>query len=352
MRGQAESFKPEKKLLMTCTNKEEYVVHFKLLKFYLQMGMRITKIHAVVKYKQENIFRNYIDENSRKRGLAKSEFVKDLYKLLNNALFGKTMENVKGRKNFKLRNTEESALKDSSKPHYLRSHRFSENLLLNELINLEVKLNKPIFIGQAVLDLSKLIMYELRYIKLAQYEVEFGGRISVIGGDTDSLFCRIDNINLYTQLHSAMLRDGLLDSSNFPQNHGLFSIANKAKLGCIKDEVPGEVLLEAVLLKPKCYSMVTVSGKEKKTAKGVQYCVRQAISHDKYREVFERQIEIVRTVRRFHSKDHIVSTIQQNKWALSCIDTKRAWTTANTSLPYGHFALEDGEPHARRARLE
>jgi hypothetical protein len=219
-------------------------------------------------------------------------------------------------------------------------------------MNLEVKLNKPIFIGQAVLDLSKLTMYELRYTQFPRYEAEFGGTISVIGGDTDSLFCTVRNINLNNELHPAMLRDGLLDSSNFPRQHALFSNANKAKLGCIKDELAGEVIREAVLLKPKCYSMQTVMGYEKKTAKGVQYCVRQAISHDKYREVFERQIEVVRNVRRFQSKDHIVSTIQQQKWALSCIDTKRAWTGPNSSLPYGHHALEDGEPPARRARRE
>src|SRR5438093_11932563 len=146
------------------------------------MGMIISKIHSVIRYRQQAIFKGYIFKNSLLRQAAKSDFEKDLYKLLNNALFGKTMENVRGRKDFKLRNTEESALKDTSKPHYLRSHRFSENLLLNELVNLEVMLNKPIFIGQAVLNLSKLIMYELFYMKFAQYEEELGGRIDVFGG--------------------------------------------------------------------------------------------------------------------------------------------------------------------------
>jgi len=226
-------------------------------------------------------------------------------------------------------------------------------------MNLEVKLNKPIFIGQAVLDLSKLTMYELRYTQFPLYEAEFGGTISVIGGDTDSLFCTVRNINLNNQLHPAMLRDGLLDSSNFPRQHALFSNVNKTKLGCIKDELAGEVIVEAVLLKPKCYSMQTIAGHEKKTAKGVQYCVRQALPHQKYLEVYQRQIEIVRTVRRFQSRNHAVSTIKQQKWALSCTDTKRAWISDNCSLPYGHHAiaalcqaLGDGEPPARRARLE
>ena len=278
------------------------------------MGMRITNIHAIVKYRQSTIFRQYIDHNSAKRQAATSDFEKDLYKLLNNAVFGKTMENVRGRKDYRLRNSEESMLKDTSKPHYLKSHEFAEDLILNELINLKVKLNKPIFIGQAVLDLSKLIMFDLRYNKFPAYEAEFGGTIKVMGGDTDSLFCKINGMNLYTQLHPAMARDGLLDTSNFPTDHVQFSNANKAKLGCIKDELAGEVIREAVLLKPKCYSMETVHGKEKKTAKGVQYCVRQAIKHSTYVEVYQRQIEIVRPVRRFDSKNHVVTTIQQKKW--------------------------------------
>ena len=282
LRGQPENFKPEKKLLMTCRDKREYVVYFKLLKFYLEMGMHINRIHSVIRYKQAALFKDYIEENSVKRQAANNNFEKDLYKLLNNALFGKTMENVRGRKDYKLRNSEASMLKDTRKPFYLRSHYFSQDFILNEMMNLEVKLNKPIFIGQAVLDLSKLIMFDLRYKKLINYENEFGGKITVIGGDTDSLFCRIDNISLHGQLHPAMLRDGLLDSSNFPRTHQLYSVNNKAKLGCIKDELEGEIIEETVLLKPKCYSMITHRESEKKRAKGLQSCVRQSLTHAKY----------------------------------------------------------------------
>jgi hypothetical protein len=351
-RGGTVKFKPEKKLLMTCHNKSEYVVHFKLLKFYLEMGMTITKVHEVVKFTQTAIFRKYIEDNSARRQAANDDFTKDLYKLLNNALFGKTMENVRGRKKFTLRNSEAQMLLDTSKPHYLRTVEFSPDLLLNELMNLEVKLDKPIFIGQAVLDLSKLVMYQLRYHKLQHYEEQFNGKITVIGGDTDSLFCKIEQIDLFRQLHPAMLEDGLLDSSNYPREHPLFSARYKAKLGCIKDEVEGEKIIEAVLLKPKCYSMQTASGKVcKKRAKGIQYCVKNRIPHEKFVQVQRLQEELVRSTRRFETSNHVVSTIQQQKWALSCMDTKRAWVDANTSLPYGHYRLEDGPTAPKRPRL-
>jgi len=176
----------------------------------------------------------------------------------------------------------------------------------------------------------------------------------VIGGDTDSLFCSIHNISLNNQLHPAMKRDGLLDTSNYATGHVLFSDANKAKLGCVKDEVAGEKIVEAVLLKPKCYSMITAVGKcEKKRAKGVQYCVKEALRHADFLKVYQRQEELVRNTRRFQSKDHIVSTIQQDKWALSVLDTKRAWIEPNRSLPYGHYQLQEEEqPAAKRARVD
>jgi len=342
-RSGSTEYKPEKKLLMSCKDKKEYVVHFKLLKFYLKMGLRITKIHSVVKFRQTEIFKKYIDDNSARRQAATDDFTKDLYKLLNNALYGKTMENIRSRKNFKLRTCEAQMLLDTSKPHYLLTHEFSPTLLLIQLMNLEVKLNKPIFIGQAVLDLSKLVMYELRFVKLEAYARRFGGKIDVIGGDTDSLFCKIEGINLYQQLHPAMLRDGLLDSSNYPIEHPLFSNRYQAQLGCLKDEVKGEVLIEAVLLKPKCYSMKTASGKvNKKRAKGVQYCVKERIPHETFVQVFKEQEEIVRATRRFETNNHVVTTIVQNKWALSALDTKRAWISANRSLPFGHFRLLEG----------
>jgi hypothetical protein len=346
-------YRPEKKLLMTCRNKLEYVVHFKLLKFYLEMGMRITRVHAVIKFTQTALFKKYIDDNSARRQLAADDFTKDYYKLLNNALYGKTMENVRDRKKFTLRNSAAQMLLDTSKPQYLRSVEFSEDLMLNELMNLEVRLDKPIFIGQAVLDLSKLVMYQLRYDKLRRYEGMFHGKIEVIGGDTDSLFCKIEKIDLFEQLHPAMFRDGLLDSSNYPREHVLHSDRFKARLGCIKDEVEGEKLVEAVLLKPKCYSMQTASGKVcKKRAKGVQYCVKNRIPHEKFVQVFRLQEELVRNTRRFETENHVVSTIEQRKWALSCMDTKRAWLDTNTSLPFGHYKLEgDGPTAAKRPRL-
>ena len=351
LRGQPSTFHTESKLLLTVRPKREYVVHSKLLKFYLEQGLILVRVHEAISFRQRELFRSYIDKNSDKRSAAKTAFEKDLYKLLNNALFGKTMENVRGRKKFKLANSEKKMVAQCSKPQYIRSRMFSPDLTLVEHTNFLVELNKPVFIGAAVLDLSKLIMYDLRYIQLAKYETKFNCKIDVIGGDTDSIFCKITGVDLYQTLHPAMLQDGLLDTSNYPNDHALFSDNYKAKLGCIKDECAGQVIEEACLLKPKCYSLKTSDG-SKKTAKGVQRCIREKFAHEDYVLVWQMQSEVARSVRRFQSKDHEVFTIQQEKWALSATDTKRAWVDDNSSLPYGHHSLEPVEPPPKKARLE
>lgn len=92
----------------------------------------------------------------------------------------------------------------------------------------------PVYIGQAVLELSKLIMYQLRYIWLRGYERKLGGSIKVVASDTDSFFLSVRNINIRDQLVPAMMADGLLDTSNYPQDHPHFSNAYRAALGCVK----------------------------------------------------------------------------------------------------------------------
>ena len=97
--------------------------------------------------------------------------------------------------------------------------------------------------------------------------------------------------------------------------------------------------------------MITVSGKaNKKTAKGIQYCVRQALRHEEYVNVFKSQHELPCTVRRFQSTNHVVSTIELTKWALSATDNKRAWISGNESLPFGHYKLMNDDDEEEVAR--
>ena len=329
------------KLVGTCLDKKEYVVHFKMLKFYLQKGLRITKIHQCIKFKQEAIYKEYIDLQTARRADAKNDFEKMFYKQKNCSLFGKSMENVRNRIKVKLVGEAYRYVKYASKASFTGATVLGPELALVQYTNENVMLKSTIAIGAAVLDLSKLIMYDLAYNKLSMYENRFNCAMQIIGGDTDSLFIKVVGpVDLQRDLYPAMIADGLLDTSNYPKTHPLYSNAMNARLGCIKDEFKGETCQEVVLLAPKCYSFELVGGKTKATAKGVGRTVKNSLCHQDYKDRFLHQTEMSRVVKRMQSFNHHIFNIKQAKIALSFFENKRAWVDSNNSLPYGHYRLK------------
>lgn len=140
----------------------------------------------------------------------------------------------------------------------------------------------------------------------------------------------------------AMKRDGLLDSSNFPDSHPLFSNDCRAKLGCIKDESRSNRFLEWILLRPKAYSMMFIDGTESKRAKGVRrVTVKQCIKHSHYKKAYDEQIVLSFNQSRIASNLHHMQTIAYNKRSLSFFDDKRCWVGLNYSLPFGHYSLPE-----------
>jgi len=334
------SYRGAEKLLLTHFPKKNYVVHGELLKFYLSCGVIITKIHKGISFEQDFIFKDYISFNSEKRAKSTNNLQKDYYKLKNNALYGKSVENVRKRRDIRIVNTEKKYITYASNPNFKYATRIADNLVIVEMLKTEIILDKPIFIGFTVLELSKLMMYKLRYHDLVRYEKELNGKIEVVAMDTDSFFLHLRGITTEHILEK-FDENGILDSSNFKREHYLYSEKCKAKLGCLKDECCGEYISRAIFLRPKNYCL-KICGEEKKIAKGVQKCVLQnEISFADYDSVIKHECnEIIKDNRRFHSKNHEVTTINQSKRVLCCFDDKRAWLDSNTSLPYGHPATK------------
>lgn len=139
-----------------------------------------------------------------------------------------------------------------------------------------------------------------------------------------------------------MKEDGLLDSSNFPSTHPLFSNDCRAKLGCVKDESQGKRFLEWVLLRPKAYSMQYVDGEENKRAKGVRRAtVKMCMKHKHYRKAYKKQKVLSFQQRRIASKLHHMQTLSYKKRSLSFFDDKRCWLSLNKSVPFGHYKLPE-----------
>lgn len=331
-----------KKLLLTHNNKRKYVCHGRLLQFYLQQGMEITKIHRVLQFRQEAYFKKYIDYNSRRRQQATNNFEKDYYKLKNNSLFGKTLENPRKRMNFRLVNDENNLVDLASRAEFLSNIIFNDDLFGVHLCKKEAKMEKPIYIGMSVLELSKLVMYKFRYDKMTQYSQEFRGDMEVIAGDTDSFFIKVTDIDVENVLLPKMLEDGILDSSNFPHDHPCYSEKYKARLGCFKDECAGRKQQEWIFLRPKAYSLKSADGREYKRAKGVQRCVVNLnITHSSYQRAFLEQEELYSEQTRIASHHHHMYTYNFCKKSLSFFEDKRAWVSINKSLPYGNYLLNE-----------
>ena len=148
------------KLICSIEDKEKYVIHIRVLKQALNHGLVLKKVHRVIQFNQEDWLKPYIDMNTKLRKEAKNEFEKDFFKLMNNFIFGKTMENVRKHIDIKLVTTDEKRNKLVSEPNYHTTKRFSESLLAIEMKKSKVKMNKPIYLGMPILDISETLMYE------------------------------------------------------------------------------------------------------------------------------------------------------------------------------------------------
>jgi hypothetical protein len=157
----------------------------------VKLGATVTCVHRCISFTQDTIFRKYITFNNEKRADSSNAFEKDFYKLKNNSLYGKTVEDVRGRRDFRLCNSEQKLTRYTSKATFYGARRFTENIVGVHMLRESVLLDKPVSIGQAVLDISKLEMYQLRYHHLAHYAALLNGSITIAGGDTDSFFLEV-----------------------------------------------------------------------------------------------------------------------------------------------------------------
>ena len=148
------------KLITTLDDKEKYVIQITSLKPALDHGLKLKKVHRVIQFKQEIWLKPYIDMNTDLRKEVKNDFEKDFFKLMNHSVFGKTMENVRNHRDIKLVRTNEKRRKYLSEPNFTSSKCFRENLMAIEMRKLKITMNKPVYLGQAILDISKTLMYE------------------------------------------------------------------------------------------------------------------------------------------------------------------------------------------------
>ena len=152
-----------KRLVCNLNDKKNYIVHINVLKQALDHGLKLRKVHRVIEFEQEAWLKEYIDANTELRKKATNDFEKDFFKLMNNAVLGKTMENVRKHRDIKLVKSDKKRNKLVSEPNFHTMKLIDNNLAIIEMRKVKVKMNKPIYLGLSILDISKITMYEFWY---------------------------------------------------------------------------------------------------------------------------------------------------------------------------------------------
>ena len=177
-----------KKLIPNLSNKKNYVFHYENLKQYLDLGLKLTRVHRGIKFEESRWLEKYISLNTDFRTTAKNEFEKGFFKLMNNSVFGKIMENIRNRVDIKLISDKSKAEKLSAKPNFKHCNIFSEDLIAIHMKKTKLVFDKPVYLGMCILDLSKTLMYDFHYNYI---KPKYGDKAKLLFTETDSLMYEI-----------------------------------------------------------------------------------------------------------------------------------------------------------------
>ena len=324
------------KLIPNLKDKEKMVLDGRNLKLFLSLGMKLKNIRRGIGFKKEAFMKPFIEWNTKLRTAAKNDFEKELFKLASNAVYGKTMENVRNRINMRLVNDRKKKANLVRKINFKHATKFGEKIAAVHMKKTKVTLDKPIFVGAAILDLSKIHMFKFHY----GYVKKKWEKVKVLYSDTDSLILEIETDDFFADTGEDV--EKWFDTSKYPKDHfaaknGFPVGKNKKVLGMFKDEADGQIIRGFVGLRPKCYS-VLMEEKQIKKAKGTKKNTVKGISHEDYVRVLQGEKFPPMKNISFRSHLHEIFTEQMWKVALSAEDDKRiVMADGIQTLAIGHW---------------
>lgn len=294
----------------------------------------------------------YLELNTNLRAAANNDFEKDFFKLMNNSVFRKTMENIRNRRDINLVTNEVDAKKLISKPNYRGKTIFCETLAAIHMKKTKLVFNKPVYLGMSVLEISKTLICDFyyNYIKTkcdSHYNYnkkKYEGKAKLLFTDTDSLCYEIRTEDFYKDIVPEV--KSMFDTSNYPEGHSscIETDDNEKVLGMFKDEAGGRQIIEFVGLRAKLYSYRMDDLKEEKKCKGITKAImKKSITFKDYKNcIFEKQNQM-RNMKIIRSELRDIYTENVNKVALSYKDDKRIITEDDIhTYTYGHFRTLSG----------
>ena len=273
----------------------------------MSLGTKLIKLHRILSFKQSNWLKSYVDFNTKKRQESPDEFNKNLYKLLNNYIYGKSIENIRKRMHVKLINDKKVYQRWVNKPNFISQKIFDKNFVAGNCSKKILTLNKPIYVGFRILELSKLLMYQFHY----DYVLKTFDNVKLF-----SLIYEIKGGNVYDQCFKDK---HLFDFSAYSKDSVYYNDSNKKVLGKMKDKFNGVKTDEFFGLKSKMYSLTVCNDKEVNKTKGVNLKLR----YEECNDVLFNERVIRHKMKRILSNLYEIGTYDINKISLSCFDNKR-----------------------------
>ena len=337
-----EKFKSTKKLCPDLKDKKNYVCSLKNLKFFIKQGLVLQKINRILAADQSNFLHPYIEFNSlKRRESAHIKFKSDFFKLVNNAVYGKTREDIRKRSKVDIVKDQKQAKKLIAKPQFKGFQILDEDVSIVQSTKARIVLNKPIFVGFMVLENAKYIMNHFWYDVLKE---KYGSKIKLLLSDTDSFIYAVNTEDAYSDLYDLkeyMDLSGYLMNSPLQKYH---NSANKKVPGKFSDEKPEEVIKEVVALKPKMYSilakpLLTHQLAGHTTAIGISKVAKRMITHRDYLNTLTNRGTTVVKSNAMRSFSHELYSIEITKRGLSAYDKKYVLMDGINTLSYGHYGI-------------
>ena len=254
---------------------------------------------------------------------------------MNNSVFGKTTENLRKRVDVRLVTDEKKLDKLTSKPTYVSSKIFNENLMAVHKIKETLTLNRPAYVGMCILDLGKTLMYDFHYNYIKK---KYNDRAKLLFTDTDSLTYEIEAEDIYKDFWTDK---DMFDNSDYPENSPYYCNTNKKIIGKFKDEACGIPVTEFVGLKSTMYSYVKDNEEGGKTAKGIKKnVIKNNIKHEDYKITLLNEEQMHHKMKTIRSQRHQLGSYEINKVSLSCFDDKcYIHDNGTSSYAYGHYEI-------------
>lgn len=336
------------KLIPDFAPKTKYIIHYRNLQQCLKHGLKLVKIHRALQFNQSCWLKKYIQLNTHYRTLAKNEFEKNFFKLMNNALFGKTIEDVCKRRDVRIATEWDNCTRRLgaraliAKPNFHSATQFTSDMVAIQLNRIKTFYNKPIYLGFSILEISKWLMYNFHYEYMRP---KYKENLLLNYMDTDSFIYTITTDDFYSDIREDV--NTHFDTSDYSSDNPYnLPLVNKKVVGLMKDENCGRIMREFIGLRSKMYSIDVIGSKVVKKAKGVKQTAVHDLSLSNYRDCLYKKRIIYKHMLTFKSKVHEIYTQNLNKIALSYSDDKRFIREDGISTyAWGDHRIKDEAAH-------